>query len=174
MAVPEPADLPHRLALRDDVVTLERARAADVPAVVALLRDDAIGAGREAPAGATGDEHLAPYREAFAAVDADPNQLLVVARDPDGHVVGTLQLTLLHGLSRGGATRLQVEAVRVASARRGSGLGRALLTWAAAYGRARGAVLAQLTTDLRREDARRFYEDLGWVHSHAGLKLDLR
>ncbi|WP_286175815.1 GNAT family N-acetyltransferase [Arthrobacter sp. NEB 688] len=167
-------DLPQRLALPGHVVTLERASAADVPAVVALLRDDPIGAGREAAPDAPGGEGLAPYREAFAAVDADPHQLLVVVRSEEGQLVGTLQLTLLHGLSRGGATRLQVEAVRVAAGLRGSGLGRALLAWAAAWGRAHGAVLAQLTTDLRREDARRFYEGLGWVHSHAGLKLDLR
>ncbi|PKW27554.1 acetyltransferase (GNAT) family protein [Phycicoccus duodecadis] len=161
--------LPHRLDLDGGPFVVDRARAQDVPAVVALLRDDALGAGREA-----GADELGPYLRAFAAVDADPHQLLVVVRDATDAVVATLQLTLLHGLSRGGATRLQVEAVRVASTARGAGLGAALLAWAVDHGRARGAVLAQLTTDLRRTDAHRFYERLGWVHSHAGMKLDLR
>jgi GNAT superfamily N-acetyltransferase len=161
--------LPHRLDLAGGDFVVDRARAEDVPAVVALLTDDVLGAGRE-----TGAHDLEPYRRAFAAVDADPRQLLAVVRDGTGVVVGTLQLTLIHGLSRGGATRLQVEAVRVGSSARGAGLGAALLAWAADHGRARGAVLAQLTTDLRRTDAHRFYERLGWVHSHAGMKLDLR
>ncbi|MBM6402226.1 GNAT family N-acetyltransferase [Phycicoccus sp. MQZ13P-5] len=149
-------------------VVVDRARAEDVPAVVALLRDDVLGAGREGPA-----EELEPYLSAFAALDADPQQLLVVARDEAGAVVATLQLTFIRGLSRGGATRMQVEAVRVAAPLRGSGLGAALLGWAAEHGRRRGAVLAQLTTDLRRADAHRFYERLGWRYTHAGLKLDL-
>lgn len=165
-------ELPHRLELDGRSVLVDRARAADVPAVVALLRDDVLGAGREGDPAAEVD--LAPYLTAFAALDADPHQLLVVVRDAEGSVVGTLQLTFITGLSRGGATRMQVEAVRVAASMRGSGLGAALLGWAADLGRARGAVLAQLTTDLRRLDAHRFYERLGWVHSHAGMKLDLR
>ncbi|MGG5258193.1 N-acetyltransferase family protein [Phycicoccus avicenniae] len=161
--------LPQHLPVQGRAFVVDRARAADVPAVVALLRDDVLGAGREA----TPDD-LAPYLRAFAAVDADPHQLLVVVRDEEGTVVGTLQLSFLHGLSRGGALRMQVEAVRIAATTRGSGLGTALLRWAADHGRRRGAVLAQLTSDLSRTDAHRFYEGLGWVHSHAGMKLDLR
>lgn len=165
-------DLPHRLPVADGRYVVDRACAEDVPAVVALLRDDLLGASREG-----GEHDLEPYRAAFAALDADPNQLLVVVRDEAGNgageVVGTLQLTFVRGLSRGGATRLQVEAVRVAAPTRGSGLGAALMAWAAEHGRARGAVLAQLTSDLRRTDAHRFYARLGWTHSHAGFKLDL-
>ncbi len=164
--------LPLHLELDGRAVVVDRARAADVPAVVALLRDDVLGAAREGDPAE--DVDLGPYLEAFAVLDADPHQLLVVVRAADDTVVGTLQLTFITGLSRGGATRLQVEAVRVATSMRGSGLGAALLGWAADLGRARGATLAQLTTDLRRTDAHRFYERLGWVHSHAGLKLDLR
>lgn len=144
-----------------------RARRDDVPDIVALLRDDVLGSGREdAPEGR--------YLAAFEAVDADPAHTLVVVReDGDGPLLATLQLTLLPGLSRGGATRLQVEGVRVADAARGSGLGAALLEWVADYGRERGAALAQLTTDRTRAHARRFYERLGWEASHIGMKLPL-
>ncbi len=166
---PAPDPLPHRIDAGARTFVVDRARAEDVPAVVRLLRDDVVGVGREgAP-----DGPLEGYREAFATIDADPHQLLVVVRDEAGVVVGTLQLTFLRTLSRGGALRMQVEAVRVASSMRGRGLGGLLLTWAAEHGQARGAVIAQLTSDLRRDGAHRFYERLGWRHTHAGMKLDL-
>ncbi|MGL4175978.1 MAG: GNAT family N-acetyltransferase [Dermatophilaceae bacterium] len=96
-----------------------------------------------------------------------------MVRRADGRIVATAQLSYLRTLSRRGALRVQVEAVRVSAAERGSGLGQTLFDWAVARGRGRGATIAQLTTDRRRADAHRFYERLGWVHSHRGYKLDL-
>jgi GNAT superfamily N-acetyltransferase len=112
------------------------------------------------------------YRAAFAAIESDPNQFLAVAVQ-DARVVGTLQLTFIPGLSRHGAWRGQIEAVRVASELRGSGLGRRLIEWAIAQCRARGCGLVQLTTDRTRPDAHRFYEALGFVASHIGYKMSL-
>ena len=88
-------------------------------------------------------------------------------------MAATMQLTLMPSLSRGGAMRLQIEAVRVAGSARGGCLGTALFTWAHDWGRAQGATLAQLTTDASRTDAQRFYERLGYVPSHVGCKLPL-
>jgi GNAT superfamily N-acetyltransferase len=144
---------------------LRRATAADLPALVAMLADDPLGAGREA---ADGD--LAPYRRAFELVDGDPAHVLLVAVRGAG-VVGTLQLSVLPGLSRRGASRGQIEAVRVAAEVRGSGLGAAMVGWAVDESRRRGCGLVQLTTDKSRTDARRFYERLGFVASHDGMKL---
>lgn len=146
---------------------LRRAVTGDVPALVALLADDPLGAGRE-----TTDGDLAPYRRAFGLVDADPAHVLLVAVEGDD-VVGTLQLTVVPGLARGGALRGQIEAVRVAGVARGRGLGAAMVGWAVAESRRRGCVLVQLTTDKSRTDARRFYERLGFVASHEGMKLAL-
>lgn len=143
-----------------------RATRDDVADVVALLRDDEIGAGREGL-------DLAPYLAAFDEVDADPQQLLAIVRDEGGSPAGTLQLTFVPGLSRGGAKRLIVEGVRVHSRTRGSGLGRALMGWAHEQGRARGATLVQLTSDKRRGDTHRFYEGLGYAATHEGFKLEL-
>ncbi|MGQ0841628.1 GNAT family N-acetyltransferase [Actinokineospora sp.] len=137
----------------------------DVPAIVAMLADDPLGAARESP----GDPR---YAEAFAAIDEDPNQLLIVA-EADGEVVGTLQLTITHGLSRLGATRATIEGVRVRADQRGGGLGQELFEWAIEEARAVGAALVQLTTDATRADAHRFYEKLGFVASHVGMKLTL-
>lgn len=139
---------------------------ADVPAIVALLADDPLGAARED----LGD--LTAYEEAFDRIDADPAHALVVL-DDGGTVVGTLQLTLLPGLSRRGALRAQIEAVRVASTHRGQRLGERLVEWAISESRRRGAVLVQLTTDASRTDAHRFYERLGFAPSHVGMKLAL-
>jgi len=146
---------------------LRRATAADLPALVALLADDPLGAGRE-----HGDGDLGAYRTAFDRVDGDPAHLLLVAVQGET-VVGTLQLSLVPGLSRGGALRGQLEAVRVAAGARGHGLGAAMIGWAVDEAGRRGATLVQLTTDKSRAGARRFYERLGFVASHEGMKLPL-
>ncbi len=143
-----------------------RAVEADVPAIVGLLTDDPLGATRES-------EDLEPYLAAFRRIDADPQHLLVVVRDDEDQEVGTMQLTRLPGLARAGATRLQLEAVRLAPTVRGAGLGAALFAWAHEYGRAHGASIVQLTTDKRREAAQRFYRRRGYEASHEGFKLAL-
>jgi GNAT superfamily N-acetyltransferase len=161
--------VPENVFRRDNNVaelTVRRATATDVPAIVAMLADDPLGATRESP------DDLTPYQEAFAVVDADPHQFLAVA-ERAGHLVGTLQLTFLPGLARKGATRAQIEAVRVASTERGSGLGATLMEWAVDQARARGCALVQLTSDVARTDAHRFYERLGFTASHVGFKLTL-
>lgn len=148
--------------------TLRRATAADLEAIVALLADDVLGRARENPG-----SPLDPcYAEAFAAIERDPNQLLAVAEE-GGAIVGCLQLSFIPGLSRRGLWRGQIESVRVASSRRGGGLGRKLFDWAIEECRRRGCGLVQLTTDKQRPEARRFYESLGFVASHEGMKLAL-
>ncbi|MFC9331671.1 GNAT family N-acetyltransferase [Kitasatospora sp. NPDC057015] len=145
---------------------IRRATADDLPAVVAMLADDPLGAVRESP------DDLTPYRTAFERIEGDPNQHLVVA-ERDGRTVGTLQLTLIPGLSRRGSTRTVVEAVRIHADERGSGLGTQLIQWAVDTSRELGADLVQLTSDASRTGAHRFYERLGFVGSHVGFKLQL-
>ncbi|ROT32929.1 GNAT family N-acetyltransferase [Micromonospora sp. HM5-17] len=147
------------------------ARRADVPAIVAMLLDDEIGAARES--GPPVHEEIdAAYWAGFEAVDADPRNELVVA-ERDGELVGTMQLTFIPSLSRRGAERLQIEAVRVRSDLRGRGIGRRMITWAVDQARERGCGLVQLTTDKRRADAHRFYASLGFQATHEGMKLIL-
>ena len=146
--------------------TVTRATEADLPEIVSLLADDVLGSNRES-------RQLEPYEAAFRELDSDPHQFLVAVRDEDGAIVGTMQLTLIPGLARAGAKRLLIEAVRLASATRGSGLGTALFGWAHNYGRAHGATLAQLTSDKTRADAHRFYARLGYIASHEGFKSAL-
>jgi GNAT superfamily N-acetyltransferase len=48
-----------------------------------------------------------------------------------------------------------------------------MMGWAIEEARRRGCGLVQLTTDKARPDAHRFYERLGFVASHQGMKLRL-
>jgi GNAT superfamily N-acetyltransferase len=147
-------------------MVIREAVRADLPAVVALLADDVLGKGRDFP---VVDE---AYERAFADIDADPRNFLVVA-DDSGQIAASMQVTYIPGLGRHGAERSLVEAVRVRSDRRGQGIGHQLMTWAIAEARARGCALVQLTSDKSRTDAHRFYTRLGFVGSHEGMKLVL-
>ncbi|WP_411075364.1 GNAT family N-acetyltransferase [Streptomyces sp. cmx-4-7] len=138
----------------------------DLPAIVAMLADDPLGAQRESP------DDLAPYLAAFERLAGDPHQLLVVAAR-GGKVVGTLQLTIIPGLSRQGATRSIIEAVRVHADERGNGLGTQLIEWAVEESGRQGCSLVQLTSDATRTDAHRFYDRLGFEASHVGFKKSL-
>ncbi|GAA1921333.1 GNAT family N-acetyltransferase [Streptomyces sodiiphilus] len=142
------------------------ATAEDVPAIVAMLADDPLGARRESPG------ELGVYRAAFARIAADPGQRLVVAAR-DARPVGTLQLTVIPGLSRRGASRALIEAVRVHASERGNGLGGELIRWAVAEARREGCAVIQLTSDATRTDAHRFYTRLGFTASHVGFKMAL-
>ncbi|WP_192245773.1 GNAT family N-acetyltransferase [Mesorhizobium silamurunense] len=149
-------------------VQIRRAEKADLPAIVAMLADDALGRARE-----NASVPLAQaYQDAFAAIDGNPSQFLAVMTD-GAEVIGTLQISFLPGLSMRGAWRGQIEAVRVAASRRGEGLGQRLLEWAIEKCRERGCRVVQLTTNKSRLDAHRFYERLGFKASHIGYKLDL-
>jgi GNAT superfamily N-acetyltransferase len=162
-------DVLARLDLGSPAVILRRAQAADVPAIVGLLADDLLGAGRD---GVRTPADLETYQRAFELIDSDPAHLLVVA-EAGGAAAGTMQLSFLPGLARRGALRAQIEAVRVAAGWRGRGLGSAMLGWAIDEARRRDCSLVQLTTDKSRGDAHRFYAELGFVASHEGLKLTL-
>jgi GNAT superfamily N-acetyltransferase len=151
-----------------DALRMREATSDDLPAIVALLADDENGALRE-------DARLPldpGYVAAFDAIAALPNQELIVA-EQDGRIVGTMQLSYLPGLSFRGRWRGQIEAVRIASAMRGHGLGTAMIEWAVERCRARGCKMVQLTSKRTRLDAHRFYERMGWDQSHSGFKLML-
>jgi GNAT superfamily N-acetyltransferase len=155
-------------------VIFRDARREDVPVIVAMLADDFLGADREAAHEADGGEACVDdaYFAAFDQIESDPRNRLIVAESGD-RVVGTLQLTLLPGLSKHGMLRAQIEAVRIAAWTRGQGLGRQMIAWALAEARRAGCGLVQLTSDKRRTDAIRFYQSLGFEPSHEGLKLSL-
>ncbi|OKH87331.1 GNAT family N-acetyltransferase [Thalassospira sp. TSL5-1] len=144
----------------------------DLPAIVALLADDEKGKTREQLT----DPLPECYYRAFdhmesVSSDTLPNKYLLAICDAE--IVGCLQLTLIPGLSRQGRLRAQIEGVRVSSHHRGKKIGEALILRAIDISRDLGASLVQFTTDKSRKDAHRFYERLGFVASHEGMKRDI-
>ena len=138
----------------------------DLPAILELVLADRYASTREDAS------NLECYQGAFERIQQSPDNELIVGV-LDGCIVATLQLTFIPGLTYEGGWRAQVEAVRVCSDLRSRGVGTQLMNWVIARARERGCCLVQLTTDLRRVDAKRFYQRLGFVASHAGMKLKL-
>lgn len=151
-----------------DAVSFRDARRDDLPAIVRMLADDPLGAGREAAT-----DPLPPeYGRAFDAIAASSDQRLLVA-EHGGAVVGCLQLAVLANLSHRGTARALIEGVRVRADQRGRGVGAAMIGHAIDLARAAGCGAVELSSHASRVDARRFYERLGFVASHVGMKLSL-
>lgn len=152
------SDIKFRLATRSDL-----------PSIVRMLADDALGSQRERYDDPLPDSYI----KAFEEIDNDPNHELIVA-ELDGEVIGTLQLMFLPSISFQGGLRAQVESVRVDTKVRNQGIGSKLMNWTIERAKERGAHVVQLTTHGSREDAHRFYEMLGFKGSHLGMKLSLK
>lgn len=145
---------------------IRKAIESDLPAIVTMLADDTLGKTRE-------DATLPPsqaYVDAFLEIDRDTNNDLFVG-EISGQVMAMMQFTVLPSISFKGRPRAQIESVRVATAERGKGYGRELFIWAIDEAQRRDCHLLQLTTNAERQDAARFYESLGFVPSHIGMKL---
>ena len=150
-------------------MVIRNARRDDIEHIVAMLADDELGCRRE--------NYTLPlphsYIEAFNKINQDPNQHLIVAEDKD-EIIGTAQLSIIQYLTYQGGTRAQIEAVRIKSDRRGTGIGELLFKWMINKAKEEGAHLLQLTSDKKRSDALHFYEKLGFKASHEGLKMHFR
>ena len=149
-----------------DQVRFRFANRDDVPSIVALLAEDTLGQVRE-----QGD--MDQYFTAFTEMSAQDGNKYLLAIDSRDAVVGCVQITLVPGLSRAGMKRALLEGVRVSDNVRGQGVGRLMLAEAHEIAVRQGCGIAQMTSDISREDALRFYKSLGYVDSHFGLKLAL-
>jgi GNAT superfamily N-acetyltransferase len=150
-------------------IIFRRAKLEDLPKIVQMLADDFLGATRE--------QYETPlpksYLKAFEEIEADKNNELIVA-EKDGEIIGTLQITLTPSISFQGGKRATVESVRVDEKYRGQGVGQELMIWAINRAREENCFAVQLTTNAERQDAHRFYENLGFKGSHLGMKLYLK
>ena len=145
---------------------IREANRSDVSSIVAMLADDKLGSQREKYT----DPLPETYYQAFEAIDKDPNQELMVVVEEE-RVIGTFQLSFLPYLTYQGGWRAQIEAVRIHKNHRSQGLGEQMFLWAIERSKIRKAHVLQLTTDKKRPDALRFYEKLGFIASHEGMKL---
>jgi ribosomal protein S18 acetylase RimI-like enzyme len=140
----------------------------DIQSIVRLLADDVLGSKREQYK----DPLPSEYYEAFADLEAQIGNQFIVAIDHQ-EIIGCLQLTIIPGLAQFGMKRAQIEGVRVDKHYRGQGIGEALFQEAIQIAKQKKCRLVQLMTDKQRNDAHRFYECLGFVTSHEGMKLHL-
>lgn len=146
-------------------IAFRLAAAGDLPAILAMLREDALGAARE-----TGSE--TQYASALKSLQNQPQTTLVVG-ELGGEVVAFYQLTTIDGLSHCAARRGNIEDVRVAERQRGQGIGHALMEDAAARARENGCAMLQLVAHQTRHAAHRFYNSAGFTPSHVGFKRSL-
>ncbi|MEM9031666.1 MAG: GNAT family N-acetyltransferase [Pseudomonadota bacterium] len=146
-------------------LTFRDATRADVPAIIALLRDDQFGRTRET-------SEMDHYLAAFDQLSGETGNTVVVG-ELGGRIVATFQIAFLSGLSLRATRRAQIESVRVAADLRGQGIGRAMMAEAEARARDAGCGLLQLTTHAERNRARDFYEGLDYSPSHVGFKREL-
>jgi ribosomal protein S18 acetylase RimI-like enzyme len=110
------------------------------------------------------------YLRAFEEVAASPANTLFVA-ELAGAVVGTFQITIIPGLAARGRRRAKIESVHVAPESRELGIGAIMMRHALAFAKERGVGLVELTSNKAREDAHRFYRNLGFDQSHEGFKI---
>ena len=150
-------------------MTFRKAQKSDVPEIVKLLSDDALGRIRELYT----DPIPEVYYTAFDRINANENENLLVIENPEGEIIGTLQLTFLQHLSYRGRIRAQIESVRIREDSRNGGLGQQMIEWAIRLAKERNAHVVQLASDKKRSDAIRFYERLGFKATHEGMKLYL-
>lgn len=146
--------------------TIREATSDDLPDIIQLLADDALGQRRE-------DKTIPPnqkYIDAMASILADPQaELFVVMLNEK--VIGVAQMNYLRYLTYQGGLRAQIEGVRIHKDYQGRGLGKQLFKHLISRAEENHCHLVQLTTDSQRPDAVRFYEALGFQKSHYGLKL---
>ena len=139
----------------------------DVPNIVQMIADDALGSTRE--------KYTIPlpqtYYDAYERIDSDPNQELTVVVNEKDEVIGVFQMTFIPYLTYQGGVRAQIEGVRVHKSYRNQGVGKTIFQWAIQRAKERNAHLLQLTTDKQRPDTIRFYESLGFKASHEGIKM---
>ena len=149
-------------------IDFREARKRDISSLINLLVDDELGKLREDLSRPLNQRYL----RAFAAIDKDPHNELVVAENQQ-QLVGMLQLTFIPYLTHLGSWRCLIEGVRIHKAYRSQGLGTRLFEWAIARAAEKDCAIVQLTSDKKRKGAIRFYQSLGFEATHEGFKMRL-
>jgi GNAT superfamily N-acetyltransferase len=141
------------------------ARRDDLARIVELFELGSLVPGKEVPS------DLRLYAAAWPEIEAGPGGLLVA--EVGDQVVGACQLIVFRHLQSRGGRCAEIESVHVHPTHRGRGIGHALIQGAIEQARVLGCYRVQLTSNLERVDAHRFYESLGFTASHRGFKLSL-
>lgn len=148
------------------MITYRNATESDLPEIISIMQDDILGKNRE------NKDDLDNYIKAFHEIQQSPdNNLIVILKD--NQIIGTFQITITAYLALNGTKRATIESVHMTSNLRGKGYGTQMMQYAISLAKEKGAKLLQLTTNKKRIDAHRFYQKLGFVPSHEGMKLNI-
>ena len=146
-------------------VSIREAETTDARRIAEILAAGSLHPGAEDPTDPV------PYAAVIGAFQRGPSSILVA--ELDRRVVGVLQLLVFQHLQRQGGICAELESVHVDEELRGRGIGGLLVEDAVRRAEQLGCYRVQLTSNLRRIDAHRFYEAHGFTASHAGFKRDL-
>ncbi|MDM8347664.1 GNAT family N-acetyltransferase [Pseudomonas sp. sp1636] len=141
--------------------SVRAACAGDAQALAALLQQ--LGA----------DEPCADPQLLALRLSQLPHGRAVLVAERDGKLLGSCTLHLIEHLAHNFARSAILEDVVVAADARGLGIGRALLAKAAEHARAWGCYKLALSSNHSREDAHRFYANLGFKPHGISLALSL-
>lgn len=150
-------------------ILIREARIEDLAAIVAMFAADAIGGHGDT----TDPAAFRDYERAFVVIEASPDQTLYVA-ERGGEIVGTFQTMITTALTGRGSSSMIIEAVQTRSDLRGQGIGARMIDFCIGEAKRRGVRLVQLTSNVKRKDAHRFYERLGFQPGHLGFKMVLK
>lgn len=108
----------------------------------------------------------------LARLASYPDYAIYLAEE-DGAPVGTFALLVMDNVAHGGAPEGVVENVVVAEGRRGQGIGRAMMRFAMDHCVQAGCYKLVLSSNVRREDAHRFYQDLGFAQHGLSFSVSI-
>ncbi len=127
------------------------AQPADLPALQALYAELVPEEAPDLAAMAAALEHMVAG-----------HQSAVFVADDHGDVIGTFHLVIYDNLVRAPRYKAIIDSVIVRHDRRGTGVGRRLMTHAIAVATERGCCMVGVSTAFRREIAHSFYDTLGF------------
>ena len=147
------------------MITIHEATEEDLPAVLQLYQR----------AGLDGPEEKLSHEEAseiLRAMKRYPSHRCYLAIEA-GVIVGTFTLLIMDNLVHQGARSGILEGVAVDPAHQGHGIGRIMMQHAMAEARRHNCYKLSLSSNVKREDAYKFYETLGFELYGYGLSTKL-
>lgn len=94
-----------------------------------------------------------------------------LATDEEGRPVGTFSLLVFHSPSHQGTKQAMLDAVVVTRTSRGRGIGIAMIERALQIAGDAGCYKVMLSSNLKRMDAHRFYESIGFTQHGVGFSI---
>lgn len=112
-------------------------------------------------------------RQVMMEMRAYPNFRVYLALDLTGSPIGTFSLMVFCSPSHQGTRQGMLDAVVVTRSQRGQGVGRAMLRHALTMAASMGCYKLALSSNLKRVDAHRFYEELGFQQHGISFSIPL-